>query len=388
MPRFAEFFAGIGLVREAIEPLGWECIFANDIAPEKAEMYTARFGGRHLRVADVNDLTLSDLPDSLDLLTAGFPCIDLSLAGNRRGLAGDHSGAVWPFLDLAGEICRERGAPAALLFENVTGLLTSHGGDDLRDICARVGELGYLLDIVVVNARWFVPQSRPRLFVIAVREDLLEKPLPPTNEPTPIRPPTVRRFQAAHRDLPLFESPLPDLPPKRKGTLASILQSEPRDGYDWWPQEQVDTLVEGMMPAHRARVDELLCGERGGVATMFRRVRKGRTVGEVRGDRLAGCLRTPQGGSSVQFLIDARSGRVRIRPLTAREYARLQGAMSFPITVGQRQAKLGFGDAVCVPAVRWLVDQALGFLVEDAQIPAGTQLRFADRLQAAYAAGG
>ena len=266
MPRFAEFFAGIGLVREAIEPLGWECVFANDIAPEKAEMYTSRFGGHHLRVADVNDLTLSDLPDSLDLLTAGFPCIDLSLAGNRRGLAGDHSGAVWPFLDLAGEICRERGAPAALLFENVTGLLTSHGGDDLRDICARVGELGYLLDIVVVNARWFVPQSRPRLFVIAVREDLLEKPLPPTNEPAPIRPPTVRRFQAAHRDLPLFESPLPDLPPKRKGTLASILQSEPRDGYDWWPQEQVDALVEGMMPAHRARVDELLCGERGGVA--------------------------------------------------------------------------------------------------------------------------
>ena len=387
MPRFAEFFAGIGLVREAIEPLGWECVFANDIAPEKAEMYRARFGEQHLRVADVNDLTLSDLPDSLDLLTAGFPCIDLSLAGNRRGLAGEHSSAVWPFLDLAGDICRERDAPSAMLFENVTGLLTSHGGDDLRDVCAQVGALGYLLDIVVVNARWFVPQSRPRLFVIAVREDLLEEPLPPTNEPTPIRPPTVRRFQAAYRDLPLFESPLPELPPKRKGTLASILQDEPRDGYDWWPQEQVDALLDRMMPAHRARVEELLNGARGGVATMFRRVRKGRTVGEVRGDRLAGCLRTPQGGSSVQFLIDARSGRVRIRPLTAREYARLQGATSFPINVGQRQAKLGFGDAVCVPAVHWLVEHALGFLIDDAPKPINLQARFADQLQAAYAAG-
>lgn len=387
MSRFAEFFAGIGLVREAIEPLGWECVFANDIAPEKAEMYAARFGEQDLRVADVADLTLADLPPALDLLTATFPCIDLSLAGNRRGLAGEHSGVIWPFLDLVGDICRRREPPGALLFENVTGLLTSHGGGDLRDICDRVGSLGYALDIVVVDARWFVPQSRPRLFAIAVRDDLLDQRLPPTDEATPLRPPTVRRFQAAHRDLPLVELPLPSLPPNRRGTLSSILADVRPDAEDWWPQEQVDALVEGMMPAHRARVDDLLGGARGGVATMFRRVRKGRTVGEVRGDRMAGCLRTPQGGSSVQFLIDARDGAVRIRPLTAREYARLQGAMGFPIRVGERQAKLGFGDAVCVPAVRWLVDHALGFLIEQTSIPANTQLRFADRQQGAYAAG-
>ena len=132
MPRFAEFFAGIGLVREAIEPLGWECAFANDIAPVKAEMYTARFGAEHLRVDDINNLTLGDIPDELDLLTASFPCIDLSLAGNRNGLAGPHSGAIWPFLDLVGEISCARSTPAALLLENVTGLLTSHGGADPR----------------------------------------------------------------------------------------------------------------------------------------------------------------------------------------------------------------------------------------------------------------
>ena len=122
MPRFAEFFAGIGLVREAIEPLGWECVFANDIAPAKAEMYTARFGSEHLNVGDINGLTLSDIPDDLDLLTASFPCIDLSLAGNRNGLAGEHSGTIWPFLDLVGEMSRARSLPAALLLENVTGL--------------------------------------------------------------------------------------------------------------------------------------------------------------------------------------------------------------------------------------------------------------------------
>ena len=111
MPRFAEFFAGIGLVREAIEPLGWDCVFANDIAPPKAEMYSARFGSNHLNVGDIHDLTLADLPDDLDLLTASFPCIDLSLAGNRNGLAGRHSGTIWPFLNLVEEIGRYRVPP-------------------------------------------------------------------------------------------------------------------------------------------------------------------------------------------------------------------------------------------------------------------------------------
>ena len=95
---------------------------------------------------------------------------------------------------------------------------------------------------------------------------------------------------------------------------------------------------------------------------MFRRVRSGRAVGEVRVDGIAGCLRTPLGGSSVQFLIDARDGSPRVRRMTAREYARLQGAGDFPIEVSERQAMYGFGDAVCVPAVRWLVQHAIGHL--------------------------
>ncbi len=386
MPRFAEFFAGIGLVREAIEPLGWECAFANDIAPAKAEMYTARFGPDHLNVGDINGLTLADVPDGLDLLTASFPCIDLSLAGNRNGLAGEHSGAIWPFLDLVGEISRERAAPAALLLENVTGLLTSHGGGDLRAICERMGALGYVMDIVVVDARWFVPQSRPRLFVAAVRRELLEKAFPPTGEVTALRPRSVRRFQRANGDLPLAELPLPEPPRGARATLASVLDDVPGDDASWWPRERVESLIGAMAPAHRERVEALRGGERDGVATMFRRVRAGRTVGEVRGDRLAGCLRTPFGGSSVQFLVDCRDGSERIRPLSGREYARLQGSGDFPIAVGNRQAMLGFGDAVCVPAVRWLVEHALGFLRDGAQRANGAQMRMHDR-EAAYVAG-
>ena len=379
MARFAEFFAGIGLVREALEPLGWECVFANDIAEEKAVMYRARFGGEHLVVGDINALTLDDLPDDLDLLTASFPCIDLSLAGNRRGLAGLHSGTVWPFLNLASDLVQERESPKALLLENVTGFLTSHGGRDLYEVCERMGQLGYLIDLVVVDARWFTPQSRPRLFVIALREDLVPAALPPTGEVTRLRNRAVRRFQSERRELPFIELDLPEPPQRASSTLVQELEDLPQEDESWWPSERVDALVEAMHPRHRARVEELTRGHRDGVATMFRRVRSGRTVGEVRGDRIAGCLRTPQGGSSVQFLVDCRSGDVRIRPLSGREYARLQGASSFPIRVGRRQAQLGFGDAICVPAVSWLAHRALGRLLDENETPRGVQSRFAER---------
>ncbi len=375
MPRFAEFFAGIGLVREAIEPLGWDCVFANDIAPAKADMYTARFGSEHLNVSDIHDLKLGDIPRDLDLLTASFPCIDLSLAGNRTGLAGEHSGTIWPFLNLVDEISRAGSAPSAVLLENVTGLLSSDGGQDLQAICERVGALGYLMDILVVDARWFVPQSRPRLFVVAVRRDLLDEAFSPTGEVSAIRPQSVRRFQRANPDLPLVELPLPEPPRGTRIPLLGILDDVASDDPSWWPQERVVALVEAMAPPHRERVQALLRGERDGVATMFRRVRDGRTVGEVRGDRLAGCLRTPFGGSSVQFLVDCRSNRARIRPLNGREYARLQGADDFPIQTSVRQAWLGFGDAVCVPAVRWLVLYSLGFLSDRLRPASGIQMR-------------
>ena len=113
MATFADFFAGIGLVREAMEPLGWRCVFANGIAPGKAEMYRSRFGFRHFVTDDVNNLRLEHLPVKVDLATASFPCIDLSLAGNRAGLSGEHSGTVWPFLELLALRCRRTGRRAA-----------------------------------------------------------------------------------------------------------------------------------------------------------------------------------------------------------------------------------------------------------------------------------
>ncbi len=373
---FAEFFAGIGLVREAIEPLGWHCAFANDIAPNKAEMYAARFGSDHLAVADIATLEARDLPSGVDLITASFPCIDLSLAGNRAGLAGKHSGTVWPFLRLLEDYCRAAGRPRALLLENVTGFLSSGGGNDLAAVCTHVAAAGYMIDLAVVDARWFVPQSRPRLFVLALSNDDTSSCMmpPPTGHITRVRPLAVRRFQAAHGDLPFAELPLPEPPLQTPTTLADALEELAPDDERWWSERQADTLLLNMAVRHQRRVEELRQGFRDGVATMYRRRRGGKTVGEVRDDSIGGCLRTPQGGSSVQFLIDCRSGSPRIRPLTGREYATLQGVGDFPIRVPERQARLGFGDAVCVPVVRWLVDHAFGHIVSDEQVSEKVQL--------------
>ena len=362
MVRFAEFFAGIGLIREAVTPLGWECVFANDIAPGKAVMYRDRFGANDLIVDDIKNLSVRHLPVNLHVVTASFPCTDLSLAGNRAGLSGKQSGTIWPFLDLIAEKHCRNETPSGLLLENVTGLLSSQGGQDLTEVCRKIAALGYEIDLTVVDARWFTPQSRPRLFVVGIQPDRVSDRPAAAGTPSRIRPAGVRRFQAVNPDIHFVDLPIPEPPVQSEQSLLDILENVGSEDPRWWPQQQTETLLDGMTERHRMRASELISGHRGGVAAMYRRRRNKRTVGEIRGDDIAGCLRTPQGGSSVQFLVDCRSGTVRIRPLTGVEYARLQGAGSFPINVSDRQARMGFGDAVCVPAVRWLAQHAFSQL--------------------------
>ena len=96
---FAEFFAGIGLMRMGLERAGWRVAFANDIDEDKQRMYRDQFGNsEEFFLGDVHKLDASKIPD-IALATASFPCNDLSLAGARRGLAGDHSSAFWGFVE-------------------------------------------------------------------------------------------------------------------------------------------------------------------------------------------------------------------------------------------------------------------------------------------------
>src|SRR4249920_2075353 len=122
---FIEFFSGIGLIHEALRPLGWTAIHANDNAPKKEAAYRLNFPGVDYIPDDVRHLPTRRLKRAL-LATASFPCIDLSQAGGREGINGSDSGLVWAFLDRIEELRQRRRGPKYLLIENVPGLLWFH----------------------------------------------------------------------------------------------------------------------------------------------------------------------------------------------------------------------------------------------------------------------
>src|SRR4051812_348003 len=95
-PRVAEFFAGMGLVRLAVEDAGFDVAFANDIDESKRDLYYDNFGEDDFAFGDVQQIHGGDVPD-VALATASFPCTDLSLAGNRAGLGGGESSMFWQF---------------------------------------------------------------------------------------------------------------------------------------------------------------------------------------------------------------------------------------------------------------------------------------------------
>jgi len=123
-----------------------------------------------------------------------------------------------------------------------------------------------------------------------------------------------------------------------------------------------------MSARHRTIADEWMKQKKWSYGTVFRRVRRQpngekRSMGELRSDGLAGCLRTPKGGSGRQILFKAGYGKYFARLLTPRECARLMGADDFVVQAPLNQALFGFGDAVCVPAISWIARNYLNPVV-------------------------
>lgn len=385
MARFYELFAGIGLVREALEPLGWECVYANDFDEKKRAIYSTRFPDHEdLDGRDLWKVNPAELPRPVDLIAASFPCIDLSLAGKREGLAGQHSGAFWAFVRVLKALRASRNEPRGVVIENVTGFLSSNGGEDLRVALRALNNLGYRLDVAQVTAEKFTPQSRPRVFILGLREDAAKTimTIPETTTPdawelavnsgNDVRPREVRRLMLDHSSsgqTRLFDDgdhaaesfrwgviPFPE-PPGRKLDFAEIVDWE--DG-SWWSTERTEKALREMNPLHKARIAEMV--QKGGrqAATAYRRRRNGQSVYEVRSDGVAGCLRTARGGSSTQIVVVVEGGKVRMRWMSPREYARLQGSKYQEAldTFSVQDLRTAFGDAVCVPAVTWVSKHA------------------------------
>lgn len=369
--RVAEFFAGIGLVRTALEPLGCAVVWANDIESAKRDLYLANHPTQsqplkttageqtgHFLLGDIRDVHPEHLPPRIELATSSFPCIDLSLAGNRLGLAGAQSGMFYEFARLLKEQAQDE-RPRVVLLENVHGFATSNGGADLRQALESLELLGYSSDVFAVDARHFVPQSRPRMFVVGVRGDLPERAALGIAPLSDVRPPWVRAIHERNADLRMHHLELPALP-SGPSDLTGIVQRVDRDDVRWWDHDRTQAFVTSLSPTQTARLAALRDGSATTWRTAYRRTRKGVAVWEIRRDDIAGCLRTTGGGSSKQALVEAGRGQVRIRWMTPLEYARLMGASGYNLRAGTaNQALFGLGDAVVVDVVRWIAQHYL-----------------------------
>lgn len=351
--RAAEFFAGIGLVRLGLENQGWQVVFANDIDPDKLEMYQANFGRDHFKLGDIHKLPSDEIPD-VQLFTASFPCNDLSIAGAWEGLNGKESSAFWGLIDLLKEMNGRR--PPLVMLENVVGFLQRHGGKDFETALLALNNLGYFVDAFILNAVHWVPQSRARLFVVAKQTPDARYRL---SMETDSRPGPLATFINTHQHIRWDTRDLPPLP-KPTARLRDIVEDLPDGDKHWWPKERAEYFFNQLSERHLKDAQRLIAQDTFEYATAFRRVRYGRSMAELRTDGIAGCLRTPRGGSGRQILFKAGKGKYGVRLLTARECARLQGVPdSYRITVRLNQALFGFGDAVCVPAIDWIAKNYL-----------------------------
>jgi DNA (cytosine-5)-methyltransferase 1 len=247
------------------------------------------------------------------------------------------------------------------VLENVGGLLSSHGGADFAAVWAALSQRGYAFSAVEVDARAFVPQSRPRVFVIATRE--------PAEALSSAEPGALhgRAVRLAFENLPSelkrrwlwWRLPAPLAGNAR---LADMLEAD--EVVTWRSPEQTGALLAQLSPAHARQWAGARAGSERVVAAVFRRIRWQDGVkvqrAELRLDGVAGCLRTPAGGSSRQLLLVGDVTGVRSRLLTAREGARLMGLPEdYRLPSSQTAAMRLVGDGLAVPVVRFLAEHLL-----------------------------
>ena len=366
MGSFYEFFAGGGMARKGLGS-NWTCLYANDFDFKKGLTYQANFGAAELKVADIRAITPDDLPGTADLMWGSFPCQDLSLAGVGAGLKGERSGTFYPFWDVVRALEAEGRAPKLIAMENVCGTLTSHGGKDFEAICRTFAEAGYRCGALVINADLFVPQSRPRLFVIGVRSDVAIDPA--LLSPEPLAPFHTRGVCRAVQALPkALRSKMLWLnvptPGHRVSTFADVIEENPTS-VAWHTPAETDQLLARMSPLNKAKVAAAKRAGRRMVGGVYNRTRlneKGVKVqrSEVRFDDVAGCLRTPGGGSSRQVILIIDGPKIRSRLISARETARLMGLPDdYKLPKNYNEAYHLTGDGLVVDVVRHLAQHIL-----------------------------
>jgi DNA (cytosine-5)-methyltransferase 1 len=366
-PTALEFFAGGGLARLGLEP-AFTTIWANDFDPMKADAYRANFGDDGFAFGDVHNIDPATVPTA-DLAWASFPCQDLSLAGDRGGLDAKRSGAFYGFMAILRALKADGRAPKVIVLENVSGLLTSRGGQDFAAVAQTLAGLGFSTGTLEIDARHFVPQSRPRVFIIAVCDGTPILASMVCETPSPFHTQGVEKAVRG-LDPALGKAQIQwalRAPTPTNQTLDAVFDYQDQNR---WSSEKARKLLGSFSPRHASKLADLQKSGTRHLGTIYRRTRQKagvtRTFAEPRFDGIAGCLRTPSGGSSRQFWIVVEGDRIAIRAINAREAMRLMGVPdSYTLPKSTLSGLKIAGDGVCVPLVGWLAQEVLLGLVSE-----------------------
>lgn len=367
---FYEFFAGGGMARAGLGPR-WKCLFANDFDLKKRVSYKDNWdkspNDKTLVTKDVAKVELSELPGTPGLVWASFPCQDLSLAGMGAGLRGNRSGTFWPFWSLIKNLRSEGRGPRMIVLENVCGTLTSHEGKDFTAIADALSAEGYRFGAIVADAADFVPQSRPRLFIIAVAEGMV---IPPNLlgvdasllwHPKALQVAQLRLKGKSKEQWLWWKLPAP---PRRNSRFADLIEENPTS-VSWHTAAETAKLLDMMSDLN---LEKVVAAKKSGqllVGGVYKRTRfddddEKVQRAEIRFDDIAGCLRTASGGSSRQSIVVIKGDSVRSRLLSSREAARLMGLPDdYKLPKTYNEAYHLMGDGVVVPVVRYLAENLL-----------------------------
>jgi len=165
---FVDIFCGIGTIRMGMEKAGHQCIYSIEWDKYKRTIYKTIFG-EEPSGSDIAYVQTNDIPES-DCWCFGFPCTDISIAGNKKGLSGDRSGLFFTVCQLLRE---KKNKPRILLIENVKNLFSVNNGWDFYRILIELDEIGYDAEWELINSAEVVPQNRERVYIVG---HLREKP--------------------------------------------------------------------------------------------------------------------------------------------------------------------------------------------------------------------
>ena len=345
-PGFLDFFAGSGLVTEALKP-SFEAVWANDICERKGVVYRANHSPKVFHSTPIEEVKGWEVPNAT-LSWASFPCQDLSLAGNMDGIKSARSGLVWQWLRVMDEM-GER--PPIVVAENVVGLVSASGGAHYRSLHGALSKRGYRCGAVILDAALWAPQSRPRVFVVGVSSVVNAEGFEDKN-PGWAQPASIQKAVHGLRNKVWWRIPEPK---SERPSLEELIDfTAPLD-----PPHVAQRNI-GLIPKRHMEKLEIAISEGRRAFPGYRRTRDGKQTLELRFDGVAGCLRTPEGGSSRQLLVIHGENGLGTRLLTMREAAALMGAgPDYKIPGSYNSGYKAMGDAVAVPAARHLAESLL-----------------------------